>query len=68
MFTVVVGAIQRLPVQSNLLDKNKTPIKDVTFPSNRDMFITEVKGHYLRLLMHLIPSNANFNITSSYSK
>ena len=46
MFASAVRAIQRLPVQGNLLDKNKTPIEDANLPSNRGMLITEVKGHY----------------------
>jgi hypothetical protein len=46
MFASAVRAIQRLPVQGNLLDKNKTPIKDANLPSNKGMLITEVKGHY----------------------
>jgi hypothetical protein len=49
MFASAVRAIQRLPVQGNLLDKNKTPIEDANLPSNRGMLITEVKGHYLNL-------------------
>ena len=47
MLTSAVGAIQRLPVQGNLLDKDITPIEDANLPSNRGTFITEVKGHYL---------------------
>ena len=54
MLTPAVGAIQRLPVQGNLLDKDKTSIEDANLPSNRGMFITEVKGHYLIFYFHSI--------------
>jgi hypothetical protein len=51
MLTSAVGAIQRFPVQANLLDKDKTSIEDANLPSNRGMFITEAKGHYLCLVI-----------------
>jgi hypothetical protein len=44
--TVAVRAIQCLPVQANLLDKDMTSIEDANLPSTRGKFITEVKGHY----------------------
>jgi hypothetical protein len=47
--TVAVRAIQCLPVQANLLDKDMTSIEDANLPSTRGKFITEVKGHYLNI-------------------
>jgi hypothetical protein len=48
--TVRVRTIQGLPVHASLLDRNMTFIEDAKLPSNIGKLITEVKGHYRKLL------------------